>query len=124
MPHGEVSATAAFHDAFRIKEFTKLWPYTSISSISLIKSNSLKVNIFPNPFNLTTRIQYTLGKNTKVEIAVYDLLGRKVATLMDGYQNGGSHQVVWDASEVSAGVYLYQMKTNDIVISKRMTLIK
>jgi len=79
---------------------------------------------YPNPFNPTTLIQYTLGENTKVEIAVYDLLGQKVATLVNGYQKAGSHQVVWDASKASAGVYLYQMKTKDLVESKKMLLVK
>ena len=79
---------------------------------------------YPNPFNPTTQIHYTLGKNTKVEIAVYDLLGHKVATLVDGYQNAGSHKVVWDATNVSAGIYVYQMKTNELVESKKMILVK
>ena len=79
---------------------------------------------YPNPFNPTTQIQYTLGKNTKVEIAVYDLLGHKVATLMNGYQNAGSHKVVWDASGASAGVYMCQMKTNNVVETKKMLLVK
>jgi len=79
---------------------------------------------YPNPFNPTTQIQYTLGKNAKVEIAVYDLLGQKVATLVNRYQNGGSHKVIWDASGASAGVYLYQMKTNDAVETKKMLLVK
>ena len=65
-----------------------------------------------------------MGKNAKVEIAVYDLLGHKVATLVNEYQNGGSHKIVWDASGASAGVYLYRMKTNNVVESKKMLLVK
>jgi len=79
---------------------------------------------FPNPFNPTTKIQYTLGKNTNVEISVYDLLGQKVATLVNEYQNGGSHKIVWDASGASAGVYFCQMKTNGLVETKKMLLVK
>ena len=79
---------------------------------------------FPNPFNPTTQIQYTLAKNTKVEIAVYDLLGHKVATLVNAYQNTGSHKVVWDASGASAGVYLYQMKVENQIFTKKMILLK
>jgi len=79
---------------------------------------------YPNPFNPTTQIHYTLGKNTKVEIAVYDLLGHKVATLVNAFQNAGSHQVSWDASDESAGVYFCQMKTNGLVETKKMLLVK
>ena len=79
---------------------------------------------YPNPFNPSTTIEYTLGKNTKTEIVVYDLLGNKIATLMDGYQNMGTHKVAWDASGVSAGVYIYQIKTEDFIQSKKMILVK
>ena len=79
---------------------------------------------FPNPFNPSTLIQYTLGKNTNVKIAVYDLLGHKIATLVNEYQNTGSHKVVWDASGVSAGVYLYQMKVENQMFTKKMILVK
>jgi len=79
---------------------------------------------YPNPFNPTTQIYYTLGKNTKIEIAVYDVLGHKVATLVDGYQNAGNHKIVWNASEASAGIYFYQMKTNGVVETKKMLLVK
>ena len=79
---------------------------------------------FPNPFNPTTQIHYSLGKNTNVEIVVYDLIGNKVATLVDGFQNIGTHKVVWDASGFSAGVYIYQLKTEDFIQSKKMILVK
>ena len=79
---------------------------------------------YPNPFNPSTTIEYALAKNTKTEIVVYDLLGNKVATLVDGYQNIGTHKVAWDASGVSAGVYIYQIKTEDFIQSKKMILVK
>ena len=79
---------------------------------------------YPNPFNPSTTIEYTLGKNTKTEIVVYDLLGNKVATLVNSYQNMGTHKVAWDASGVSAGVYVYQIKTEDFIQSKKMILVK
>jgi hypothetical protein len=65
-----------------------------------------------------------LGKNTKVEITVFDLLGHKVTTLVNACQNSGSHKVVWDASGESAGVYIYQIKTEDFIQSKKMILLK
>jgi hypothetical protein len=79
---------------------------------------------YPNPFNTSTSIRYSLAKNTRVEIAVFDLLGHKVAALVDGYRNAGTHKVIWDASELSTGIYIYQLKTDDFIISKKMKLIK
>jgi len=79
---------------------------------------------YPNPFNSSTTIEYSLTGNTQTEIVVYDLLGHKVATLVDGYRNTGTYKVTWDASEFSTGVYIYQLKTDDFVESKMMKLIK
>jgi hypothetical protein len=79
---------------------------------------------YPNPFNKSTTIEYSLPGNAQTEIVVYDLLGHIVATLVDEYRNAGTHKVIWDASGLSTGVYIYQLKTDDFVVSKKMKLIK
>ena len=79
---------------------------------------------YPNPFNPSTQIIYSLGKDTRVEIAVYDILGHNVATLVNGYQMTGTHSIVWDASKVSAGVYFYTMKADNFAVTKKMLLVK
>ena len=79
---------------------------------------------YPNPFNASTTIKYSLTRNTRTEIIVYDLLGHKIATLVDEYREAGTHRVAWDASELSAGVYMYQLKTDDFIVSKKMKLIR
>jgi hypothetical protein len=79
---------------------------------------------FPNPFNPTTQIEYTLNNNTNVQITVYDLLGHEIATLVNEKKNAGSHSVVWDASGQSAGIYLYQMKTGNQILTRKMVLLK
>jgi hypothetical protein len=79
---------------------------------------------YPNPFNGTTTIKYSLPGNTRTEIIVYDLLGHKLTTLVDEYRVAGTHQVAWDASGLPAGVYVYQLKTDDFVVSKKMKLIR
>jgi hypothetical protein len=79
---------------------------------------------YPNPFKSSTTIRYVLTRNTRTEIIVYDLLGHKLATLVDEYREAGTHRVAWDASGLPAGVYVYRFKTDDLIVSKKMKLIK
>jgi len=79
---------------------------------------------FPNPFHPTTRIEFALNDTKDVLIDVYDTLGRRVATLVDGQLNGGFHSITFDGSGLASGVYLYRIVTNEVVISKKMLLIK
>ncbi len=79
---------------------------------------------FPNPFNPTTRIEFALSDTKDVSIDVYDTIGRKVATLVDGQLNSGFHSIIFDGSGMASGVYLYRIVTNEAIISKKMLLIK
>lgn len=78
---------------------------------------------FPNPFNKSTTIEYSLAKSTNTKIAIYNLAGNKIVTLVNNFQLEGTHKVVWDAPELSAGVYIYQLKTEDFIESKKMYLL-
>ena len=68
---------------------------------------------YPNPFNPSTTIEYTLPAASQVELTIYDILGQRVATLVDGHRPAGTHQVTWDGRSdgvpVASGVYLYRM---------------
>jgi len=64
---------------------------------------------FPNPFNPTTAISYRLSANSSVKLTVFDIAGREIATLMDGYQNAGNYELIWDAEGMASGVYLIQL---------------
>ncbi len=79
---------------------------------------------YPNPFNPVTQIRYALPENAHVSIAVYTIMGSKVVQLVDEVQSAGWHQIQFDASNLSSGVYLYQLRSNSFVESKRMVLIK
>ncbi|WP_428235481.1 lamin tail domain-containing protein [Gracilimonas sp.] len=79
---------------------------------------------FPNPFNPTTQIAYTLPEAQRVKVTVFNMLGQQVATLVDGFTEAGAHQVVFDASAMSSGLYLYSIQTRSTVITKKMMLIK
>jgi hypothetical protein len=79
---------------------------------------------YPNPFNPVTTISYELARGSRVTLAVYDLLGRKVATLVDGVMPAAAHTVQFDASELASGMYLYRLQAGDRVIAKTMMLLK
>lgn len=79
---------------------------------------------FPNPFNPSTRITYSLPTRQLVSLKVYNMLGQEVATLVSGEQSPGSHTVVWDATTLSTGVYLYRLQAGSFVTVQRMVLVK
>ena len=92
--------------------------------------NSYKLNQnYPNPFNATTNISFDLPNDGNVEISVYDLLGRKVTTLINSFLPAGSHTVTWDGRSqtgetVATGIFFYRLKAVDFDETKKMMLIK
>ena len=79
---------------------------------------------YPNPFNPTTAIGYQLSAASDVKLTIYNLVGQNVATIVSEKQNAGHHQVEWDATGFSSGVYFYQLKAGEYSDIKKMILIK
>ncbi|SMO90207.1 LamG-like jellyroll fold domain-containing protein [Gracilimonas mengyeensis] len=79
---------------------------------------------YPNPFNPSTIIKFEIPRTAQVSLTVYDLTGRVVATLTDGPKKAGLHEVIFDASDLASGVYLYELKTPEFSEFKKLTLIK
>jgi len=79
---------------------------------------------YPNPFNPTTAIGYRLLAVSDVKLGIYNMLGQKVATLISGRQKAGYHQVEWDASRFSSGIYYYRIKAGEFQDVKKMILIR
>jgi hypothetical protein len=79
---------------------------------------------YPNPFNPTTKINYELPITNYVDLSIYNLLGQKVALLVNKKQHAGYHQVEWNASEFATGIYFYRLVTEKFVKIKKMILIK
>jgi len=82
------------------------------------------VGSYPNPFNATTTIIYDLPTKSNVTLEVYNLMGQRVAALVNGSVEAGRHDVAWDATIYSSGVYFYKLTAGDKVFTKRMTLLK
>ena len=89
---------------------------------------SLEQN-FPNPFNPATAFQYNLAESGIIELTITDIIGRKVTTLISGYQRSGNHNVLWtgkdsNGNQVPSGIYFYNLKSGSNIITKKMTLSK
>jgi hypothetical protein len=84
---------------------------------------SLQQN-YPNPFNPTTSIEYTLPKESRVFLAVYDGLGRKVMTLVDGVKPSGSYRVTFNAASLASGTYFYRFQSGDYSETKKLLFLK
>jgi hypothetical protein len=79
---------------------------------------------YPNPFNASTRISFAIPEAAHVSIVIYDLLGKEIRTLFDGRTDAGETSVLFDASDLSSGVYFYRLKAGEFADTKRLTLIK
>jgi hypothetical protein len=83
----------------------------------------------PNPFGASTTIRFVAARSGPAEIVVFDLLGRRQRTLLDGHVTAGEREVVWDGrddtgAQAPAGVYLCRVRTDDIVQTRRMILVR
>jgi hypothetical protein len=79
---------------------------------------------YPNPFNPTTNISYSLKATGNVRLSVFDLLGREVATVVNGVQSVGEHQVSFNAANLGSGIYFYRLQAGNTVMTKKMMLLK
>ena len=84
---------------------------------------------YPNPFNPTTTIEFVLKQQTDVSVAVYNLIGQRVRTLVNDNRKAGAYQVVWNGTndlgqKVSSGIYFYKIEAGDFVDTKKMVLMK
>ena len=86
-------------------------------------------NAYPNPFNPVTTLRYDLPEDARVNITIYDMMGRIVKTLVNGTQTAGYKSIQWNATNsfgkpVSAGVYLYQIRAGEFIQTKKMVVLK
>lgn len=95
----------------------------SAESETLPESFRLEQN-YPNPFNPSTTIEYSVDKAGLVNVSVYNLMGQKVAELVNESKSAGSYKVQWNAASSASGMYYYRLEANGLSITRKMTLIK
>lgn len=111
-----------------IKDFL-LNTYSILTSIDENYDNKINNSYklfqnYPNPFNPTTTIEYIIAKSDDVKIVIYDLLGREVNTILNKNQNAGNYKVIFNASNLSSGIYYYQLISGNNIQTKSMILLK
>lgn len=90
----------------------------------IIANNFTLEQNYPNPFNPSTTINYTLAERSAVSLKVYDVLGNEVANLVNATQEAGKHNVEFNASNLSSGLYIYTLNAGNFISSKKMMLLK
>lgn len=98
---------------------------TTITSLEdeVVYEFALEQN-FPNPFNPSTAIKYSLPNSGLVKIKIYDTLGREISTLVNEVKNTGIHHVIFNGSDLSSGIYFYKLDFNEYMSVKKLILVK
>ncbi len=113
--------------SYRLKQidFDGTFEYSNEINVDLTAPSvfALEQN-YPNPFNPSTMISYSIPQNSFVTIKVYDIIGNEVATLVNQTQEAGKYDIRFDANNLSNGVYLYSIKTDNFTSTKKMILLK
>jgi hypothetical protein len=115
--------SAGWSDFSEVRMFSTETPVSVGDESGQPKEFSLDQN-YPNPFNPSTRITYTVPKESPVTIKVYDLIGQEIAVLVNEVKEPGIYEVIFNALNLSSGVYLYQMKAGNFNSVKKMSILK
>jgi len=115
-------------DLDRTGEWSDVWSFTTEMSTSteiagLPKEFSLEQN-YPNPFNPTTTVTFMMPESSQVTVKVFNVVGQRVAELVNGQLSAGVHEISFDASSLSSGIYMIRMSTPEHVFTRKMTLVK
>jgi hypothetical protein len=113
----DLDGTLRYTDAITVEALTV------VAEKPLPKEYGLSQN-YPNPFNPTTTIKYQLPANSYVTLKVYDIAGRQVAVLVNGTIEAGYHETRFEAKDLAGGVYLYRLKADNFVATKKLIVLR
>jgi len=120
--------------SYNIEEIRKL-TFSGVVNVEDAEKITKAINSFtllqnyPNPFNPSTTIEYQIPKAGDIEVNIYDISGQLVRTLNSGFQNAGSYKVNWNSKNnfnqtVASGIYLFQVKYDNMFLTKKLMLLK
>jgi len=123
---GVIDDIRIFDYALSVEEIEQLYGESSAihSEMETIPKDFALSQNYPNPFNPQTTIQYQLPVADNVKLEVYDLTGRLVQTIVDEYKQAGNYTIIWDARNVSSGIYLYRLQTKEFISTKKCIKLK
>jgi hypothetical protein len=113
--------------SYRLKQidFNGSFEYSNVIEVLVVTPNKFElVQNYPNPFNPTTSISFSLPKSANVKLAVYNLLGQEVQTLINEFKEEGTHTVTFEAKNLNSGIYLYKLEADGFSSVRKMTLLK
>ena len=108
----------------------KLSIISQFKSINITTNNDFELSQnYPNPFNMQTNIPFTLSHSEQVNLEIYDIVGRKICTVVNSRLNAGNHRVKWDGRDdsdrvVSSGIYLYRIQAGDFNQTRKLLMLK
>jgi len=105
-------------------KYSLLTGNSNSNSVSVFTDKFFLNQNYPNPFNPNTVINYELRNASLVKMIVYDVLGNEVATLINEYKSVGSHEIEFDGSDFSSGIYFYRIEAGSFIQTKKMLLLK
>jgi len=117
-------------ETFRVEQPGRSWQLYENRRPEFIAERTGELNSFalsdnfPNPFNASTVIEYTLLNDSTVELTIHNMTGQKIAVIKEGTENAGKHSVRWDAGDLASGVYFYRLKVNGFTEMKKMLLLR
>jgi len=92
--------------------------------VEILPNDFIGLSNYPNPFNASTTISYSLPRTADVSIEIYDILGRNLETMNKGVQEAGDYQLIWDAENQPSGLYFYRIHADNRTLTNKMTLLK
>ena len=105
------------------------WQNHNITVMDNLSLNNMPSEVslkpaYPNPFNPSTNLAYTLSNDGDIKLSIYDINGRLIDNLVDSYQFAGSYNISWNATEMSSGVYFVTLSTSSNVLTQKVMFIK
>ena len=121
-----LSSAGKFYYRLKQVNLDGTFEYSKVINVAMNTPDKFELSQnYPNPFNPTTTISFRLPEKALVTLKVYNILGQKVAVLLNGQKDAGSYQINFDAGNLSSGIYIYKLSTNTgISAVKKMTLLK
>jgi hypothetical protein len=117
----------AGHYAYRLKQIDRdgKFEYYGEAEVEIAEATEFALKAgYPNPFNPSTTIAFSIPQGSKVSLKVFNILGQEVATLVDDYEQAGEYKVQFNASKLASGVYFCRMQASDFVQTKKLLLLK
>ena len=112
---------------YRLKQtdFDGKFNFSKVVEVNISNPEVYKLNQnYPNPFNPVTNIKYEIPKAGKVRLVIFDMLGRKLQTLVNEYQNAGRYNIQYNAGKLASGTYFYEIQSGNYIEVKKMILLK